>query len=152
EITKWWSNVPDANLAVATGAVTGFWVLDVDGQEGIKALADLERQHGQLPRTPTARSGGGGLHHYFRWPKDCIIASKVRVAGLPLDVRGKDLAIVVPPSIHVSGKRYVWELFPDDAELADAPEWLLKLVTGKANGLVLPTAAEHAAGGGLADG
>jgi hypothetical protein len=43
--------------------------------------------------------------------------------------------IAVPPSMHPSGRRYAWSV--DSAkELADAPEWLLRLIVApKTNGL-----------------
>ena len=33
-INAWWRAVPDLNIGVATGAVSGFWALDVDGEDG----------------------------------------------------------------------------------------------------------------------
>src|SRR5262249_49719030 len=67
-IIKWWDNAPHANLGIRTGEVSGFWVLDADGAEGLAAVAQLEEQYGKLPRTPTVRTGGGGCHYYFKVP------------------------------------------------------------------------------------
>src|SRR5690349_1181902 len=48
-IRQWWEKRPDANIGVRTGRESGIWVLDVDGQEGIEALAKLEAEWGPLP-------------------------------------------------------------------------------------------------------
>ena len=63
-----WEDTPWANIAVRTGPESKVWVLDVDGEAGIKDLERLEAEHGPLPRTPTVRTGSGGRHCYFAWP------------------------------------------------------------------------------------
>jgi hypothetical protein len=107
-------------------------MLGPDGQAGIDALAELERQHGPLPRTPMLRSGGGGRHYYFLWPAEGGIKSMANFDGLPLDVRGEGGLVVAPPSLHASGHSYTWEIPPAEADLAPAPTWLLeRLRNGK---------------------
>jgi hypothetical protein len=64
-IKTWWAKWPAANLGSATGPESGFFVVGPDGQGGIDALAELERQHGPLPRTPRLKSGRGGQHYYI---------------------------------------------------------------------------------------
>lgn len=59
-IERWWTEAPTANVGIATGAVSGFFMIGPDGQPGIDALAELQRVHGELPATPRLRSGGGG--------------------------------------------------------------------------------------------
>src|SRR5207245_9503966 len=41
QIRAWWDEVPEANIGIRTGAESGIWVLDLDGQEGIEALTKL---------------------------------------------------------------------------------------------------------------
>ena len=41
----------DRNIGIPTGSVSGFWVLDVDGEDGEASLAALEAKHGPLPAT-----------------------------------------------------------------------------------------------------
>jgi hypothetical protein len=101
-------------------------VVGPDGQAGIDALAELERQHGTLPRTPMLRSGGGGRHYYFAWPPEGGIKTGANVRGLPIDVRGAGGLVVAPPSFHSSGNSYTWEIRPEEANLAAAPRWLLE--------------------------
>ena len=65
-IRRWWSEYTAANIGVAAGAVSGFWVHDIDGEEGRQSLADLEDQHGSLPPTVEQTTGSGGRHLLFR--------------------------------------------------------------------------------------
>ena len=66
KIRGWWTEHPNSNIGVATGATSGFAVLDIDPRHGgDKALDDLVAQHGPLPPTVVVETGGGGLHFYF---------------------------------------------------------------------------------------
>jgi hypothetical protein len=97
-ITHWWTDMPDANIGIATGAVSGLVVLDVDGEGGEASLAALEREHGPLPETPTVLTGKG-RHLYFSHP-GVAVPSRVHVAP-GLDVRGDGGYVVAPPSSHL---------------------------------------------------
>ncbi len=123
-IHRWWQRWPEANLGVRTGPESGVWMLGPDGETGIEALAELVRKYGGLPRTPTAKSGSGGRHYYFRWPADGNIKNRKNHHVLPIDVRGEGGLAVAPPSRNKNGP-YVWEVHPDDWEPAEAPGWLL---------------------------
>ncbi len=106
----------------------GFWVLDVDGEKGLADLSQLIAENGELPRTPTATTGGGGRHYLFKTDRR-VAKNATKVQGLSIDIRTKGGAIVAPPSLHASGNRYEWLIAPDDCELAKAPEWLVEFVT-----------------------
>jgi hypothetical protein len=125
QIREWWNKWPDANVGIATGPESGVFMLGPDGQAGIEALAELEGQHERLPRTPRARSGGGGQHYVFAWPKDGHIKSGANYNGLPIDVRGQGGLFVAAPSLHWTSNRYQWEISLDQAPIAPAPAWLL---------------------------
>jgi hypothetical protein len=125
KIRQWWSTWEDANVGVATGRGTGFFVLDVDPRRsGDRALATLEATYGKLPETRTAATGGGGVHYLFQYP-DFSVKNSTGKLGPGLDIKGEGGAIVVAPSLHASGKRYRWR---NDAPIAEAPEWLLRLL------------------------
>ena len=75
EIERDWQRWPDANVGIATGPESGFFVVEADTKEGhdvdgIASLARLETQHGQMPETLMAESPSGSLHYYFKWPTD----------------------------------------------------------------------------------
>lgn len=109
----------------------GFWVLDCDGEEGIADLKQLIAENGDLPRTPTSETGGGGRHYFFKADRR-VAKNTTKVQGRSIDIRAKGGVVVAPPSLHSSGNRYRWIESPDDVELATAPEWLIKFVTNKA--------------------
>lgn len=130
QLLEWWSRWPEANVGIATGAASGFFVLDVDGDAGQISLSGLEEQHGKLPDTVEAITGSGGRHVLFRCPHDLKIHNSAGSIAQGLDIRGTGGFIVAAPSNHYSGGSYVWEVAsqPDDVEIADAPQWLLNLM------------------------
>lgn len=127
-IRDWWLREPNANLAVATGARAGIFVLDVDGNEGESSLRHLVSTYGDLPNTVEYTTGGGGRHIWFRLPEGpAEIRNSVSRLGAHLDVRGEGGSAIVPPSIHGSGRRYRWS--PTSAHaIAEPPDWLIALV------------------------
>jgi hypothetical protein len=137
-IQRWWQREPSANIGLATGAASGIFVLDVDPEHaGAESLADLEADHGGLPRTITSVTGSGGRHLLFRHPGgDCKVRNLVGFrAGL--DIRGDGGYIIVPPSVHPNGRRYQWA--PDNpSQPAEAPAWLLQIVSEREPAAALP--------------
>ena len=123
QIRAWFENSPRLNLGLATGRNAGVWVLDLD-HGGAETLLDWERDHGCLPDTPLARTGGGGRHYFFRNPADLTIPSKVKFAP-GTDTRGDGGYAILPPS--VTQGPYTWLREGDPLE---APQWLLELVLG----------------------
>lgn len=125
QILAWWTRWPDANIGVATGATSGFDVLDVDprhgGEETVEALVAA---HGPLPETAVAITGSGGRHVLFR--SDSRVRCSAGRLGVGLDVRGNGGYIAAPPSVHPNGRRYAWRA--QDVELAPWPSWLLDLI------------------------
>jgi Bifunctional DNA primase/polymerase, N-terminal len=45
-VRRWWQQVPDANVAIATGRNSNLVVVDVDGPIGEETLAKIERKYG----------------------------------------------------------------------------------------------------------
>jgi hypothetical protein len=128
-IRRWWTEWPDANIGVATGAACGIVVLDIDPRHGgDETLAEWEREHGSLPNTVEALTGGGGRHIYLAHPGGDVKSRNVGPGG---DVKADGGYIVAPPSLHASGRQYEWEAssHPDETPLAPLPEWLSVMVT-----------------------
>jgi putative DNA primase/helicase len=128
ELGAWsWSGV-----GIVTGPLSGVLVLDVDGPEGEAGL----QKHGH-PATPMVRTASGGMHLYFRHPEHHV-RTGIRVAP-GLDVKASGGYVVAPPSVGANGKPYEWILSPEEAELADPPEWLMRLLEReRAKGLAAP--------------
>lgn len=130
-----------SNVAIATGAPAGFWVLDLDGPEARAWLAAKEAEHGPLPVTPTSLTARGE-HRCFAWcaksAAEPIIRNRSGLDKAPVDVRGQDGYILAPPSIHPGdeakgvppGHVYRWAAgrSPSDMPFAVAPDWLITLV------------------------
>ena len=132
-IRAWWATFPTANIGLATGRASGVVVLDVDKENGgLDTLARLESEHGVLPPAPRVRTGGGGVHHYFRYPEGVDrLGNSVSKIGMGVDVRADGGYVVAPPSTHRSGASYAWEVTPAEMELQpggvplpDLPHWI----------------------------
>lgn len=104
-----------------------FWVLDVDGPEGIADLGRLVTENGAIPKTPTAETGSGGKHYYFcHDPR--VKKNRSKIGGCSIDCKTTGGGVVAPPSRHVSGNSYQWMIPPSEVDLSDAPEWLIDFV------------------------
>ena len=122
-----WGKWPEANIGIATG--NGLVVIDVDTyHDGYDSLEEL-RGENDLPETVEALTGGGGRHMLFTIESDLKVASKVGIME-GIDIRANGGYVVVPPSKHISGKLYEWELSsrPDMVEVAPMPSWLMKVI------------------------
>jgi hypothetical protein len=116
--------IPDRNVATPTGAASGFWALDIDGAEGEANLARLEAEHGPLPPTRTALTGGGGRHLLFRYVGP--IQSSVGRIAAAIDVRADLAYIILSPSVHPTGRTYAWADGEGSYEIATAPDWIVR--------------------------
>jgi hypothetical protein len=119
-LRRWFGSYHRYNLAIATGIISGLWVLDVDGGDGATALAELESEFGQLPPTLTVITAAG-CHLWFR--ADRAMPCTVGRVGLGLDTRGDGGYVLAPPSLHPDGPHY---RFGNDEALAIAPDWLIQ--------------------------
>lgn len=110
KIERVFSKYPNANLGIVPPE--GLIVLDVDGPEGLKTFRTLN-----LPLTLSVRSGRGS-HRYFQ-TSEVIPKKRKKLSGIDM----KNAAggyIVVPPSKHHSGEKYVW--LHKSKEIARLPE------------------------------
>lgn len=96
QIAAWQAQYPSANIGVAVP--DGYAVVDVDPRNGgSESLAMLESQIGSLRDTSTIRTGGGGLHLWFRVPPGMALPSKL-AAGI--DVKQKGGYVIAPGSVN----------------------------------------------------
>jgi predicted RNA-binding Zn-ribbon protein involved in translation (DUF1610 family) len=82
----------------------------------------------------------GGEHRWFAWQDGFNIRNSTSKIGAGLDIRGDGGYVIVPPCIHETGRPYQW--VNPDASIADAPLWLLELVTASNVARVRTPAAE----------
>jgi hypothetical protein len=123
-IAQWFNGNEEINIGICAGERSGLVILDVDPKHrGDKTLSELEQKYGNLPQTPTVKTGGGGYHYYFKLEGQSARNSAGKI-GSGLDIRGEGGYCVAPPSQHVSGQGYRW-VIDVKAPLVDMPSWLL---------------------------
>jgi len=137
KIRSWWDSYPLANIGVACGRQSGIVVLDVDPRNGGNRSLDLLQKQAKMPRTLTSRTGGGGTHYVFRYPKNPPKGWPKNL-GNGLDVQADGRYILIPPSGHVSGGEYQWTTPWVLAE----PDWLLDRIADLGD---VPGQEEHVA-------
>ena len=138
EVRSWAKSWPNANVGGPTGPLLGVG-LDIDPRHGgDTAFYAYLQEHGTtIPDTWMSLTGGGGLHHIFAWPQGQDVRNSGEGGLLTgVDVRGDGGYLVLPPSVHVSGGGYAWEVssHPRDIERAECPGWLLALIASKQAG------------------
>lgn len=126
-IREWWQRWPDANVAIATGAVSNLVVVDIDPPDGNATLTHLQTVGYELPATLAARTGSGGTHLLYQHPGVQIRNTARTLPGYDgklagVDLRGDGGYIVAPPSNHLSGATYRWIDGP--TEPVPLPAWL----------------------------
>ena len=133
QIRGWFTNTL-YNLGLATGWVSGIFVLDRDDKDGGDvSLQALEVQYGNLPKTLT-QTTGNGAHYIFQPPPDLDIKNSQKAIASGIDVRANGGYVVAAPSRHQNGKSYSWQSggLPQRDEIAQAPQWLIDLaMSGK---------------------
>ncbi len=125
-IAGWWDTWPDSNIGIATGAVAGIVVIDIDlDKGGVDSWAELVAAQGEAPTLET-KTGGGGRHLIYKHPGE---KTGNRTGIQPgIDVRGDGGYIVAPPSVHASGGSYEWPEDWREWEPAPMPDWLLDII------------------------
>ncbi len=116
QIQDWWTRWPDASIGVPTGRAIGAWVLDVDIPDGPDSLADIEAKIGTLPKTLEQCTGSGGRHLFFALAEGDVVRNSAKKIGPGLDIRGEGGYVIVPPSMHPSGKQYQWVMPHEEQE------------------------------------
>jgi hypothetical protein len=115
----------ESGVAIATGAVSGVWVLDMDGEDGADSLRCLIDEFGPLPETVTATTPNGSHRFYKHVGGIRNTAGKVAPG---IDTRGDGGYVVVAPSPHPDGGFYRWIRDPYNHAIVAAPDWLVDLL------------------------
>ncbi|AAN12787.1 DNA polymerase/primase [Mycobacterium phage Omega] len=113
QIRKWWTENPNYNIGLPTGRAAGFDVVDIDGPEGMKSLAELGE--GVLPDVHGKVATPRGFHLYVAGTDDGNRAG-VRPG---IDYRSTGGFVVAVPSV-VNGKQYSWVVRPSPEILKGA--------------------------------
>ena len=127
KIKDWWHRFPDAIPAICCGELV---VIDADrhagGPDGVAALAELTKQHGDWPSHPIVHTSSNGEHHYFCQPDPAV---GNRTGDLPpgIDVRATGGYVIGPGAVLPNGAE--WRMAPDySTDLPQLPPWLEQLI------------------------
>lgn len=108
QVRAWWSATPEANIGLAVGR-SGLVVIDVDPRHGgnetwQKLVGELGDQ---VADTVISLTGTAGRHFIYR-QNGRRVKTDDGTLGPGVDTVGETGYIILPPSIHPSGKPYAW--------------------------------------------
>ena len=98
DLHDYFTNNPDANMGMVTGVISGISVIDIDGEEGVKALKEANIN---LPPTTVVKTPRG-WHYYYKYHPDLKQGAN-RLEKV--DIRNDGGYVVIPPS-SVGGVQY----------------------------------------------
>ncbi len=144
ELRELWKLVPNSNVGVALGPVSGLIRVDVEGESGEQRLAELSA--GDLPATlefvSGRPSGGRGLLYGIPPGAQLRTTFEKPAPGEELRLQAQGAQTALPPSRHPSGAIYAWKPGRGPADLLPtvAPAWLLQALA-RPEGSRSPTVA-----------
>jgi archaellum biogenesis ATPase FlaH len=121
-------------IGAITGTHSNLLILDLDDYKEETNFEQIKKIMSEV-KTPIAKTGGGGYHIYFNFNEN--IKTQVNLIK-GLDTRGQGGYVVLPPSLHHSGKYYEWVRSPLDTPLADLPQELLSILPKRRDNQIQP--------------
>ncbi len=118
QIKEWLEKYPAMNIAIVTGKISGIVVIDIEKDGSSQGY----------PPTVTAKSGGGGIHLYYKHP-GYEVPNGARVKELT-DIRGDGGYVLAAPSVSDKGE-YEWIISPDDSDFSEWPVEITKIASFK---------------------
>jgi hypothetical protein len=122
QTAAWWRRWPLANITLVTGVISGVVALDTDGRSGgFETLAELdEAGYHNADGGPCAISGSGGLHHHYA----LTVPLPKAAPWNGIEVLADGGLLMLPPSVHFSGRAYRWARDPWAHPLPPLPWWV----------------------------
>lgn len=103
-VENWFNNLSGAGIGVVTGKISNIVVLDVESYCKIPLEELLKR----YPTQMYSKTGSGGYHLYFTYPRGVTkINNRVGIFE-GADLRADGGFIVLPPTTHPNGNKYEW--------------------------------------------
>ena len=156
--SEWWSTTPPTpvpvglisqmrprNIAVQTGSVSRIVVIDVDDPAACRQWFSTVPK---LPSTWTVKTGGGGMHLYYKLPRwlNAPLPRTILWKGTEkhqevLLLGERSMAITAPS--RFTAKMYKWEAGPNPLVCPPTylPLWVVKMVTEKNKSYAAPPVA-----------
>lgn len=118
DVYEWSKLADDLNIGIVAGETSNLTIVDIDGEDGFKSLAELN-----LPETFSVKTSKG-KHLYYRYNSNPSIRNSVRL--LPgIDIRTQGGYVVAPYSTHKSGT--VYAPINNELEIIDLPETIVDI-------------------------
>lgn len=135
-VSSWFAG-NKTNYWIATGGISGTYVLDIDNPAADRWWRDVAKIGDLMDSTVRVKTSKGH-HYYFHVPgNDMARGWSVHDGGIDFDIRGNGQGVVVPPSVHESGFQYEWVQAPDPdlplLGMQPCPDWMKSLDGVKAH-------------------
>ena len=106
QLAEWFTRHPDAHIGQVTGKISGDVIIDLDTPEAIEAF---DHRYPGARNTIRAKTGKGE-HLYYRYPpRVARIKTSAGLLAPDTDMRAEGGIVILPPSLHKSGKQYSWQ-------------------------------------------
>lgn len=103
-VSNWFASLSGAGVGVVTGRISNMVALDVESWCPVP-IDELLKKY---PTQMIARSGGGGYHLFYQYPQNVgKVSNRVGIFE-GADLRADGGFLVLPPTMHQSGRRYEW--------------------------------------------
>lgn len=109
-VRRWWKQHPRANIGLNCGK-SQVVAIDLDKRgayDGLAEWAALVERYALETDTAVSLTGGGGRHLLFTVNGGPEIKNSAGKLAPGIDVRGEGGYVVLPPSVHPSGRPYAW--------------------------------------------
>ena len=94
EVEDWFlDKVPEVNIGICTGKISGITVVDIDVGGGVTTSLDT------FPPTYTVETPTGGFHLYYKYNKDIKQTANTFPQFPHVDIRNDGGYVVAPPSV-----------------------------------------------------
>jgi bifunctional DNA primase/polymerase-like protein/AAA domain-containing protein/primase-like protein len=125
-IKLWWTQWPNAMIAVPMGKLTGAFCVDLDKKNninGVQTWANLQKDFGSCSPTRMHLTPSSGQHHLFQWLEGIVNIPLGKLAD-GIEIKGEGGYIIVPPSVMNDGRAYTG----NNHSIIPAPNWLLNMM------------------------
>jgi hypothetical protein len=127
QVLDWWSQHPDAQVGIATGEISGIWVVDIDMKNGKDGVSALQNTFGSTfeidPQTLIQKTPTGGFHFVFSWDKERPVHNAQDIVS-GVDIRGDGgFIMAAPSSFNINGEWIAYRWNDLAYKPVDAPQW-----------------------------
>lgn len=111
-LVKWWTEWPEAQIALVCGALSGVTVVDIDWLKDKDKVILYDKSikpeslSDRLVGSPVSITGSLGRHVFFNF---FDVKNSTKAVHSQIDVKSAGGYVILPPSKHETGRTYVWD-------------------------------------------